>query len=78
MEVCRHEAIPVYEKRKKQQTYQDARVSVRDQGWDWNSNPKLKKEKRAIGRARRRGAGVVQEVLGLCSVPSGAETDEPL
>ena len=41
--------------------------------------------KSALGRTRhgetrpkRRGASVVQEALGLCSVSSGAEIDEPL
>ena len=50
-------------------------------------NRKLKKmEQSALGRARHdmkggskwRGVGVVQEVLGLCSVPTGAEVNEPL
>ena len=63
------------------------REHARVQG-DWRRTPTTsgKMERRAFGRTRHgeesrpkwRGLGVVQKVLGLCAVPLGAETDEPL
>ena len=55
--------------------------------WGKDFNPKLEEtEKRRFGRAchgwksgpKWRGVGVVQEVFGLCAVPSGTKADAPL
>ena len=79
---CGHEQIPWYEmwKNSKHKRMLGKCEGARWTGKEFNHRLKIL-EKCAFGKARHgkqsgsqwRGAGVVQEVHGLCSVPTGAE-----
>ena len=81
-----HEQLPLYELRKEQE--ENAREVSGPEMDRKILQPKAenREKKRIVGEhdlVRRvdpngEGRGVVQEVFGLCSVPSGSETDEPL